>query len=80
LNFQSIRAPIRVNYSLIQGWQRAERAEQDVFPLVAHEQRNILLAHEPSRAKPRAHPARSWGAEVARSARRICVIIRIVVD
>src|SRR5947207_15189944 len=52
-----------------QGWQRAERAEHEVFPLLVYEQKGILLAHKTSRAEQRPHPARSYGERVARSAR-----------
>jgi len=52
-----------------QGWQRAERAEHEVFPLLVYEQKGILLAHETSQAEQRPHPARSYGEWVARSAR-----------
>ena len=55
----------------MQGWQRAERAEHEVFPLLVYEQKGILLAHETSRAEQRPHPARSYGERVARSARLV---------
>ena len=41
------------------------------FRSLARSRQSILLAHSPSRAEQRPHPARSYGVEVARSARLV---------